>query len=144
MTLAVVLDVNILASAATSEHGSPRRILLAGVQRQFQMFTSHHILTKLTDTFEKPYFAARLQPQDRADFVNMVSRMSTHYEPDHTVRGIAPDLEDDLVLGTAVAARADFLVTGDKGLLTIGEYRGVRIITAGSFLEALAEAEGNR
>jgi predicted nucleic acid-binding protein len=55
------------------------------------------------------------------------------------VRGVAPDTEDDLVLGTAVAANADFLVTGDKGLLAIGEYCGVRIVTAEAFLQALEQ-----
>ena len=60
-------------------------------------------------------------------------------EPDPTVRGVAPDREDDLVLGTAVKANADFLVTGDKGLLAIGEYRGVRIVTADAFLSILEE-----
>lgn len=138
MTLTVVLDVNVLASAAVSEHGLPRRVLLAGLQRHYRMVTSIHILQKLTDTFEKPYFAARLLAQDRADFVDMISRMSVRCEPDDTVRGIAPDLEDDLVLGTAVAATADYLVTGDKGLLAIGEYRGVRIVTSDQFLDLIA------
>lgn len=53
---------------------------------------------------------------------------------------MAPDLEDDLVLGTAVAAHADFLVTGDKGLLAIGGYRGVRIVTAEQFLSEMGFA----
>jgi len=39
-----------------------------------------------------------------------------------------------LVLGTAVAAGADYLVTGDAGLLRIGEFRGVQIVTAREFL----------
>ncbi len=56
------------------------------------------------------------------------------FTPDPTVSGIADDEEDDLVLGTAVAAGADYLVTGDAGLLRIGEHRGVSIVTAREFL----------
>ena len=59
--------------------------------------------------------------------------------PDPSVTGGADDEEDDLVLGTAVAAGADFLVTGDTGLLRIGEYRGVRIVTARQFLLLIGE-----
>lgn len=59
--------------------------------------------------------------------------------PAPSVRGIAPDAEDDLVLGTAVKAEADFLVTGDRGLLAIGEYRGLRIVTADAFLTILED-----
>ena len=47
-------------------------------------------------------------------------------EPDPSVSGVCDDAEDDHVLGTAVAANADYLVTGDRGLLRVGEYRGVR------------------
>ncbi len=43
------------------------------------------------------------------------------------------DLEDDLVrataMATAVAGRADFLVTGDRVPREIGDFGGVRIVT---------------
>ena len=134
MTLVVVLDVNILASAAVSEHGLPRVVLRAGLRRQFQLVTSQHILKKLVDTFEKPYFVPRLLAADRNDFLDLLVKRSRSREPDESVRGVAPDLEDDLILGTAAAAHANFLVMGDKGLLAIGEYRGVRVVTAEQFL----------
>jgi predicted nucleic acid-binding protein len=41
------------------------------------------------------------------------------------------------VLGTAVAAEADFLVTGDKGLLAVGHYGEIQIVTAEEFLAYL-------
>lgn len=67
-------------------------------------------------------------------------RKGTYREkPDPSVRGIAPDLEDDLVLGTAVAANADYLVTGDNGLLDLVEYPGVRIVTATQFLDIVGD-----
>lgn len=58
-------------------------------------------------------------------------------EPDPSVSGVCDDDEDDLVLGTAVKANADYLVTGDKGLLRIGAYRGVRIVDASEFLDLI-------
>ena len=51
--------------------------------------------------------------------------------------GVAPDREDDLVLGTAFAATADFLVTEDNGLHALEAYRGARIVTAGELPDAL-------
>ena len=52
------------------------------------------------------------------------------------------DEEDDLVLATAVAARADYLVTGDRYLLEIGAFRGIPIVTPRAFLDVLAEDAG--
>lgn len=48
---------------------------------------------------------------------------------------IAPDPDDDVVIGTALAARAEFVVTGDKSLQTVISYQGVRIV---STAEAMA------
>lgn len=39
------------------------------------------------------------------------------------------DADDDAILATAIAARADSLVTGDKDLLVIGSFQGIRIVT---------------
>ncbi len=47
-----------------------------------------------------------------------------------SVVGVRDDEEDNLVLGTAVTAGADYLVTGDRGLLRVGAYGGVSIVTA--------------
>jgi len=137
MRLTVVLDVNILASAAVSENGLPRVVVRKGLQKKYRLVSSRHIFKKLDDTFQKPYFAARLTQQARKDYLALLEEKSQREAPDPTVRGVAPDLEDDLVLGTVVAAQADVLVTGDKGLLDLGEYRGVRIVTAAQFLDMI-------
>lgn len=45
-----------------------------------------------------------------------------------TVSGIAPDRDDDVVIGTALAAKADWIVTGDRSFLSVAAYQGVRIV----------------
>jgi predicted nucleic acid-binding protein len=46
--------------------------------------------------------------------------------------------EDDLVLATGRLAKADYLVTGDKGLLELEEHERMRIVSPRQFLEILA------
>ena len=50
---------------------------------------------------------------------------------------IATHPEDDLVLATAVSAQADYLVTGDRQLLALGTYQGVRNVRAREFIDTL-------
>lgn len=97
------------------------------------------MMESLGIVLSRPYFAARVSSEERERFLFDVRRGTFRETPDPTVQGVAPDAEDDAVLGTAVKAEADFLVTGDKGLLAIGEYRGVRIVTADAFLTILEE-----
>jgi putative PIN family toxin of toxin-antitoxin system len=52
---------------------------------------------------------------------------------------VPDDPKDDMVVATAVCAKADYLVTGDRQhLLPIGTYQGIAIITPRQFLEMLA------
>lgn len=57
--------------------------------------------------------------------------------PGVEVRGVGEDQEDDLVLSTAISGGADYLVTGDKHLQGIGDYRGVIILSPRAFLDVL-------
>ena len=65
--------------------------------------------------------------------------------PDRRVRPTqfvwaCPD-PDDHVIATAVAARADLLVTGDRHLLDLGAHEAIRIIDPRRFLGELAKAD---
>ena len=45
------------------------------------------------------------------------------------------DEPDNRILECAVAGRADVIVTGDRALLALGEYRGARIISLREYLD---------
>jgi len=53
---------------------------------------------------------------------------------------IAPDPDDDAVIATALAAKADWVVTGDKPLLSVTEYQGVRIVGVSQALQIVGSA----
>lgn len=52
------------------------------------------------------------------------------------VVGICRDPKDDMIFECAVLAKANFIVSGDKDLLVIGEYKGIRVVTARQYLSA--------
>jgi predicted nucleic acid-binding protein len=54
------------------------------------------------------------------------------------IHGIASHPEDDLVLATAISASADYLVTGDALLLSLGFFRDVQISSPRQFLDQLS------
>ena len=56
---------------------------------------------------------------------------------------IAPDCrdpDDDVVLGTALAGRADCIVTGDQDLLVLDPFQGIRVRAPAAFLDAVSTA----
>jgi predicted nucleic acid-binding protein len=54
-----------------------------------------------------------------------------------TVRGVVRDPNDDMIIACALAAGADYMVTRDKDLLSLGEHEGIAMIKPEAFLHML-------
>ena len=52
---------------------------------------------------------------------------------------VIADPTDDAVLSCAAAGKADYIVSGDKHLLTLGRFEIIPIVTVGEVLEKLAD-----
>ena len=135
---AAVLDTNVLASGFANPVGTPGRILLAWANDAFVLVTAEHILAELARTPEKPYFSQRLSTLERNDILALLRRDAVVTPLTATVRGVATDPGDDLVLATAVAAAADYLVTGDGPFRQrVSSYAGTRLLSPRQFLDLL-------
>lgn len=53
---------------------------------------------------------------------------------------VSRDPDDDLVLEAAILAKAPTIVTGDKDLLSLSEYQGVRMLNPGDWLKSRSNA----
>jgi len=130
----LVLDTNVVASAMLWG-GNPKRLLQARREKRVELFTSVTMLAELTDILGRRKFekkiAASLLTIDQ--LVDGYAELAQVMRPTPTPR-IVSDPDDDVVIGTALAARADLLVTGDRGLLDVGAYQGVRIVSVAEAL----------
>ncbi len=136
-----VLDVNVIVSGLSAVVGSPADVITAWSEGRFELVVSEHLLDGTIRTLHKPYFRARLTPDEVQRYLDLLRTEATLVEPVDTVHGVADDEEDDLVLATAVAGQVPYLVTGDYGLQQIGRYGDVTILSPRAFLDVLAEAD---
>lgn len=136
-SLCVVLDVNVIVSGFLKGSGAPAEIARRWEGGHFEVALSKHIISQVIKVWKRPYFAARIEQVDMSLASSLMHEQARSIEPDPSVSGIADDEEDDVVLGTAVAAGAQYLVTGDKGLLAVRSHGGVAIVTAREFLTML-------
>ncbi|CAN5666824.1 hypothetical protein BH23CHL3_BH23CHL3_11250 [soil metagenome] len=133
----IVLDANVLASGFPAPDGVPGQLIEAWLQRKYDPTLSEHILAKVASTWDKPYFRARYHEEEARRALALLRRRGTFVTPELTVHGVAPSAEDDVVLATAVAARADYLVTGDGPFRRVGAYEGIVFINPRQFLDLL-------
>ena len=134
-----VLDANIFISALLIQSGISARVVAAAYAVAFRCFSSDAIIREVLRTVTSVRIQ-RKYPIDAAE----IHRVHQFLESDAvltpitvTVRGVASHPEDDLILATAVSAQADYLVTGDRQLLALGQYQGVQIVTPRDFATIL-------
>jgi predicted nucleic acid-binding protein len=61
-------------------------------------------------------------------------------EPEEVV-SVCRDPKDDKFFACALAARAGYLVSEDRDILDVAEYRGIRTVSATQFLSILYEGD---
>ena len=127
----VVVDANVFVSGIIQNSGIPFRILKAWEQGLFFLVTSLPMVEEVRRVLQYPRIQKKYAVDD--DTIKQVIGSLLKYSilvtdlPD--IKEIADDPQDDKVLATAVAGRAETIVTGDSHLLRLSRYRDVQIVT---------------
>ena len=65
----------------------------------------------------------------------LVANYSQITEPKIKANVVPEDPKDNMIIECALNADADYIITGDKHLLKLKEYKGIKILTPKEFLE---------
>jgi len=118
------LDTNVLASSAIARVGGIAVLFSRWRADQFELVVSDHIVSERARVLHKPYFAARLDVQDRAEFLALVAGDATVVAVAEPIPDVVSDPADNLVLATALSAGVPYLVSGDRELQRLAAYPG--------------------
>jgi putative PIN family toxin of toxin-antitoxin system len=110
---------------------------------EIDVVISHHIIEEVSRNFQKPWFAEKLLGTDAIQIWEEVRSIAevVELDPDSALPGLASRPEDDFVLATALQARVDYLVTGDKQLRKLATIDDTTIVSPAEMLVVL---EGTR
>jgi len=137
----VVFDVNILVSSLISK-GKPRELWLKAVSGEFQLVLSRRIVEEFVEVISRPKFQRYLGERDVLDFLEALSTRAKIVRTRSRLRIIREDPEDNSILAAAYDGRADYIVSGDRHLLGLGEFEGIKILTVERILELLQSRAG--
>lgn len=136
----VVLDTNVVISRLLSSGGPPARLFNLWRRHVFDVAVSEAILSEYARVLRYP----RLQRQhgltsDEIDeFIADFRAFAVSVTPSESIKAVLADPDDDIFLGCAVAAGADYIVSGDAHLLALAVFRGIRILSPAVALVAFA------
>ncbi len=126
----VVLDTNILLSALMVRGTPPDRLYEEWRHGRFELVSTERQIEELRQVVRRPFFQERLKASEIGRMVNDIRRLAVMCNDLPRVSR-SPDPADDFLLALCEAAKADFLITGDKShLLALKSHRGTRIVSA--------------
>lgn len=138
MVYRIVVDTNIFISA-TFWGGPPRDVIELVRDNKVTLLTLTEITAKLNRVLNYPKFAKLFKAVRRTpqDILNEYLQLTEEVTPDFVPLGVIRDTKDNMILAAAVGGSASCLVTGDKDLLDLRQYKQVTILTASQFIELL-------
>jgi putative PIN family toxin of toxin-antitoxin system len=134
LPLRLVLDTNVVVSAALRPEGLQRTVLLLAMTRPARLYVTAPILTEYQQVLSRPRF--RLPKGQRQQFLQLLKNRTHLVAPARRLE-ITTDPDDNMFLECAEAGRVDYLVTGNLRHFP-RFWRQTKIITSREFLTLAA------
>ena len=131
----VLFDTNLWISFMIGKRLSS---LAAVLNRQdVEVYVSEQLLDEIRVFISRPKFDRLISKETRYYFFEMVYDVC--FVTDITVKAQSPvrDIKDLYLLSMAESVPVDFIVSGDKDLIDLGEHAGIPILKYSDFLEKL-------
>lgn len=129
----IFLDTNVLASGLATRGLCAE--LLEAVISDHELLTSPDVLEELRRVLEEKFRLPQPVIKGYVDLLETEGRLITEREP---LRQKLPDPHDVPIIASALAAKADVFVTGDKALLNLGKVKGMPILSPRQIWQKLA------
>ena len=126
----LVLDTNVLIAAVVAD-GLCRDLVRRRLENH-SLITSRTLLNELREKLEEKFV---VKAKD-IPFLSVYEARAELVEPAPLDANLCRDPDDVAVLATAIAGKADFIITGDQDLLVLSQHEGIPIVTPRQWLEA--------
>jgi putative PIN family toxin of toxin-antitoxin system len=132
--LRLVIDTNVLISAAIKPAGLQRTVLLLAIAKPARWYVSRPILEEYRDVLARPEL--RIRKGLRQQLLQLIRNHSFTVAPAKRLE-VAGDPDDNMFLECADAARADYLVTGNPKHFP-RFWKKTKVITPREFIDLAA------
>ena len=134
ISLRLVLDTNIIVSAALKPEGLQRTVFLLAMTKPLHWYLSSAILSEYSTVLSRPEF--KIRKGVRQQLIQRIRNRSRLIVPSNLPQ-ITSDPADNIFIECADAARADYLITGNQRHFP-DFWKNTKIIGSREFLTILA------
>lgn len=141
MPIRALLDANLFISYLLSPASdSPAiRVVEAAFTGDYQLLMTAGVVDELREkTATKPYLASRITSEETDRLVRILGTVAEVVpEIKESLPEVGRDRKDDYLFAHAVVGRADYLVSGDKGVQEVHKIGDVLVMSPAEFLQVL-------
>ena len=132
--LRLVIDTNVLVSAALKQDGLPRTVFLLAITKPARLYVSSAIVSEYREVLSRPEL--RIRKGLRQQFLRLIHNHSHLVAPRRRLQ-VTKDPGDNRFLECADAARADYIVTGNQRYFP-KFWKQTKVITSREFISIVA------
>jgi len=131
--LRLVIDTNIVVSAAIKPDGLPRTVLMLAMTRPAKLYVSEPMLDEYAEVVARPEL--HIRKGLRRQLLDLIAKNSRLVMPLRSLQ-ITPDPDDNKFMECADKCRADYLITGNLRHFP-KHWKQTKIVTARQFIEII-------
>lgn len=129
----VVVDTNVFVSAHLISKGNPARIIDRWTEDKYDLVLSKPVVEEIIKVLHRK----EIKVERIERLLSLISQKATMVTPEKEISVIKNDPDDNKFIECAVKGKADYIVSGDKHLLDLEKYKGIKILTPKEFLDIL-------
>jgi len=133
-----VFDTNVLVSSLIRS-GKPRLLWDKVIKGEVELIISREILSEFNDVASRPKLRRYVSLKRLRRFNQILIRRAEIIEIRTRLPQITDDPDDNIIVETALDGGTDYIVSGDKHLLMLKEFKEIKIVTVEEMLKILDE-----
>jgi uncharacterized protein len=134
LSLRLVVNTNIIVSAALKPEGLQRTVFLLAISKPAQVYISPSIVLEYRAVLSRPEL--RIPKGLRQQYLQLIRNRSRLIKPTRSLQ-ITSDAADNIFLECAEAARADYLITGNTRHFP-AFWKNTKIVSSREFITLMA------
>jgi putative PIN family toxin of toxin-antitoxin system len=133
------MDTNVWIIGIFFRRGVPSRVLEAWSVGSFEVVFTSETFAELNATLKQKINQFEADPVLVEEWLAYILSFSQTISVSIPVSGVCRDPKDDKFLEAAINAGAQYLISGDKDLLSIGAFRGIEVLSPVALLDVLGK-----
>ncbi len=121
----ITVDTNFLVSSTQWDYSVGHKLLRKLIEKDVEIFTAIEILEEFSEVLQRDF---KYISEEIEKIIEKIFPFLTLVEIQGKIKVIQDDPDDDKVIECAIVSSSDYIVTYDKHLLKLKEFKGIKII----------------